>query len=49
MELAQDRAQWQAFVLAVLKHLFQLAENKFISQMDLREIGYVWEVGERVS
>jgi len=39
MELAQDRVQWQALVLAVLKHLVLLPESWLISKMDLREIG----------
>jgi len=39
MELAQDRVQWQALVLAVLKLLVLLPESWLISKMDLREIG----------
>jgi len=39
MELAQDRVQWQALVLAVLNLLVLLPESKLISKMDLRETG----------
>jgi uncharacterized integral membrane protein len=37
MELAQDRVQWQALVLAVLKFLVLLLE--LVIKMDLRETG----------
>ena len=39
MELAEDRVQWQALVLAVLNLLVLLPENQLISKMGLREIG----------
>ena len=39
IELAQDRVQWQALVLAVLNLLVLLPESELISKMDLREIG----------
>jgi hypothetical protein len=38
MELAQDRAQWLALVLAVW-NLRVLPESQLISKMDLRETG----------
>jgi hypothetical protein len=39
MELAEDRVQWQALLLAVLNLLVLLPESYLISKMDLREIG----------
>jgi hypothetical protein len=39
MGLAQDRVQWRALVLAVLKLRVLLPERKLISKMDLRKIG----------
>ena len=39
MELAQDRVQWQALVLAVLNLLVLLPESQLISELDLKEIG----------
>jgi len=39
MELAQDRVQWQALLLAVLNLLVLLPDGKLIGKMDLREIG----------
>jgi hypothetical protein len=39
MELAQDRVQWWALVLAVLNLRVLLPERELISKMDLRELG----------
>jgi hypothetical protein len=39
MELAQDRVQWRALVLAMLNLRVLLPESWLISKMDLREIG----------
>ena len=39
MELAQDRVQWWAFVLAVLNLCVLLPESYLISKMDITEIG----------
>ena len=39
MELAQDRMQWQALVLAVLKLCVLLPESQLIGKMNLMEIG----------
>jgi hypothetical protein len=39
MELAQDRVQWRALMLAVLNLRVLLPESQLISKMDLREIG----------
>jgi hypothetical protein len=38
MELAQDRVQWRALVLAVLNLRVLLPESQLISKMDLTEI-----------
>jgi hypothetical protein len=38
IELAQDRVQWWAFVLAVLNLCVLLPESQLIGKMDLREI-----------
>jgi hypothetical protein len=39
MELAQDRVQWRARVLAVLNIRVLLPESQLVSEMDLRETG----------
>jgi hypothetical protein len=39
MELAQDRIQWRALVLAVLNLRVLLPESWLISRLDLREVG----------
>ena len=39
MELAEDRVQWWALVLAVLNRCVLLPESWLISKMDLMEIG----------
>ena len=39
MELAYDRVQWWALVLAVLNRCVLLPESQLISEMDLMEIG----------
>jgi hypothetical protein len=39
MELAQDRVQWQAFLLAMLNLRVLLPESYLISKKNLREIG----------
>jgi hypothetical protein len=39
MELAQDRVQWRALVLAVLNLRVLLPELVYYEKMDLREIG----------
>ena len=39
MELAQDRVQWWALVLAVLNRCVLLPESQLIGKMDLIEIG----------
>jgi uncharacterized integral membrane protein len=39
MELAQNRVQWRALVLAVLNLRVLLPESQLISEMDLRETG----------
>jgi len=39
MELAQDRVQWWALVLAMLKLCVLLPESNLISKMNLMEIG----------
>ena len=39
MELAQDRVQWWALVLAVLNRCVLLPESWSISKMDLMETG----------
>ena len=39
MELAHDRVQWGALLLAVLNLLVLLPDGKLIGKMDLREIG----------
>jgi hypothetical protein len=39
MQLAQDRVQLRAFVLAVLNLRVLLPESQLISKMDLRETG----------
>jgi hypothetical protein len=39
IELAQDRVQWRALVLAVLNLRVLLPESQLISEMDLRETG----------
>jgi hypothetical protein len=39
MELAQDRVQWQALLLAVLNLQILLPESYLISKRDLREMG----------
>ena len=38
IELAQDRVQWWAFVLAVLNLCVLLPESQLIGKMDLTEI-----------
>jgi hypothetical protein len=39
IELAQDRVQWQALVLAVLNLRVLLPENQLISEMVVKETG----------
>ena len=39
MELAEDRVQWWALVLAVLNRCVLLPESLLIGKMDLMEIG----------
>jgi hypothetical protein len=40
MELAQDRVQWQALILAVLNLRVLLPESQLLRQMEFSQVGY---------